>query len=133
MLEGLTQLSRVMRQELHPAPLNLGKLAEATVAKLRATSPARDVTSVISEGLLAAGDPDLLQRCVRHLIENAWKFTSTRAAARIEVGRSAADGEHPFFVRDNGAGFDMQYAIRLFQPLQRLRSDNDFPGSGGAR
>lgn len=130
MLEGLTQLSRIMRQELHRAPVNLGTFAAAAVAKLRAASPERDVTCVIGEELLATGDPDLLQSCVRHLIENAWKFTSARAAARIEVGRSERDSDRPFFVRDNGVGFDMQYAQRLFQPLQRLHADKDFPGSG---
>jgi light-regulated signal transduction histidine kinase (bacteriophytochrome) len=88
------------------------------------------VTCVIDEGLQAAGDPDLLRRVVRTLAENAWKFTSSRAAARIEVGRNRRDAERPFFVRDNGAGFDMQYAGRLFQPLQRLHSDKEFPGFG---
>lgn len=130
MLEGLTQLSRIMRQEFRRAPVDLGAFAVEAVAHLRAASPGRDVTCVIGEGLLAAGDPDLLRSCVRHLIENAWKFTSTREAARIEIGRSEGDSDRPFFVRDNGVGFDMQHATRLFQPLQRLHPDKEFPGSG---
>lgn len=130
MLESLTQLSRVMRQELRRAPVDLGAFAAEAVAHLRTASPGRDVTCVIGEGLLAVGDPDLLRFGVRCLIENAWKFTSSRTAARVEIGRNERDGDRPFFVRDNGVGFDMQHATRLFQPLQRLHSDKEFPGSG---
>lgn len=130
MLEGLTQLSRIVRQELHRAPVDLGAFAAETVAHLQAASPGRDVTCVIGEGLRAVGDPDLLRLGVRCLIENAWKFTSPRAAARVEIGRNEQDSDRPFFVRDNGVGFDMQHATRLFQPLQRVHSDREFPGSG---
>ncbi len=130
MLEGLTQLSRVTRHALHSASVDLGAVAAATIATLRAASPEREVICVIGEGLHVTGDPELLRSCMSHIVDNAWKFTSARAEARIEVGRRETNGERQFFVRDNGVGFDMHYANRLFQPLQRLHSDKDFPGSG---
>jgi len=79
---------------------------------------------------VAEGDPTLLRAVLDNLLGNAWKFTSKRDDARIEFGRSEQDGQTTFFVRDNGAGFDMEYAGRLFSPFQRLHAASDFAGTG---
>jgi light-regulated signal transduction histidine kinase (bacteriophytochrome) len=85
---------------------------------------------VIADGLVANGDPGLLRAMLENLLGNSWKFTRKHAVARIEVGATERNGERAYFVRDDGAGFDMAYADKLFRPFQRLHTMEDFEGTG---
>jgi light-regulated signal transduction histidine kinase (bacteriophytochrome) len=129
MLEGLLSLARIYRAEMHPVPLELGGVAGSIVDRLRAAEPARPVEVVIAEKLAAAADPTLLTAAFEALLQNAWKFTRGREPARIEVGVQPA-APPVYFVRDNGVGFDMRYAGKLFEPFQRLHSEKEFEGAG---
>jgi light-regulated signal transduction histidine kinase (bacteriophytochrome) len=97
---------------------------------MRAADPERKVDVSVGEGLTVFGDPRLLRILMTNLISNAWKFTSKEAAARVEIGAEIVDGDTRLFVRDNGVGFDMIYAHKLFGAFQRLHSQSDFPGVG---
>jgi len=130
MLEGLLSLARIYRAEMHPVPLELAGVARGIVDRLRAAEPARPVEVVIGENLAAEADPTLLSTALDALLQNAWKFTRNREPARIEVGAQAATTPRVYFVRDNGVGFDMRYAEKLFNPFQRLHSERDFEGAG---
>jgi light-regulated signal transduction histidine kinase (bacteriophytochrome) len=130
LIDGLLGLSRVGRAELRPANVDLTILANAVMGDLEEADSARAVTFIRPDELAARGDPRLLRVVLENLLGNAWKFTSRREAARIELGLSQA-GERPaYFVRDNGAGFDMAYSERLFGAFQRLHNPADFPGTG---
>jgi signal transduction histidine kinase len=129
LIDDLLRLSQVTRATLDTDVVDLTALAESVVAELRRTHPDRAVTVEIDEGLRARGDPRLLELALANLIGNAWKFTSRCAAPMIRFGRRAAD-EPAFFVRDNGAGFDMAHAEKLFAPFQRLHSTGEFEGTG---
>lgn len=131
LIEGMLKLSRVMKTDLRRAEVDLSAMAEDVARSLRDRDPARRVEFVVRPGLSVKGDEALLRAALTNLLENAWKFTSTRTRARVEVGRSGAEGDMPvFFVRDDGAGFDMRYASRLFGAFQRLHAQTDFPGLG---
>lgn len=132
LIDDLLDLSRASRVELSRQPVDVTQLAERVVAELRAAEPDREpaVEIAVERGLQAVGDPALVRLVLQNLIGNAWKFTAKREGARIDVGSTVADGERVFFVRDNGAGFDMRYREKLFVPFQRLRSFDDFAGSG---
>jgi len=130
LIDALLVLSRVTRSEMRREPVDLSALAQAVLAELRGSDPQRQVAVSVAEGLSASGDPRLLRAALGNLLGNAWKFTSRTAGARIEVGRLAAVEPPTFFVRDNGAGFDMAYAERLFSAFQRLHGPNEFAGSG---
>jgi light-regulated signal transduction histidine kinase (bacteriophytochrome) len=129
MLEGLLSLARIYRAEIHPVPLELTGIARGIVDRLRAAEPARQVEVAIAENLAADADPTLLSAALEALLQNAWKFTRRRGPARIEVGVQPA-ASPVYFVRDNGAGFDMRYADKLFKPFQRLHSEREFEGAG---
>jgi PAS domain S-box-containing protein len=126
-VEDLLKLSRVSRSEIRHHPIDLAPIAEEIVSGLRREEPARKVDVQIATNLPAHGDERLLRLVLDNLLRNAWKFTSKKSEARIDVGRME-DGA--LFVRDNGAGFDMTYSSRLFGVFQRLHSAADFPGSG---
>lgn len=129
MLDSLLTLGRLSRAPLSLETVDLGELAATTVTELQRSNPARQVTVAIEEGLAALCDRRLIGVALASLLGNAWKFTAKKPAARIEVGR--AGGPVPtFFVRDNGAGFDMKYAEKLFQPFQRLHTVDEFEGTG---
>jgi len=131
LIDGMLALSRVMKAELRPVPVDLSAVAEEVGRDVRATAPERSAEFVIHMGLRAMGDPALLRAVMTNLFENAWKFTAKRAKARIEFGqRGVESGRCVFFVRDNGAGFDMKYADKLFGVFQRLHRQEDFPGTG---
>jgi signal transduction histidine kinase len=130
LIDALLALSRVGRATLERAPVDLSVISRAIVAQLRASAPDRKVDFHAADDLVAEGDPTLLRAVMENLLGNAWKFTAKRDDARIELGRLEQDGHTTFFVRDNGAGFDMQYAGRLFAPFQRLHSASDFGGTG---
>lgn len=130
LIGGLLGLSRVTRAELHPVPLDLSALAEVVAAELQLAEPAREVEFVIAPELLAQADPPLLRIALGHLFGNALKFTRRHPAARIEFGAEGCAGERVYFVRDDGAGFDMAYAGKLFTPFQRLHRADEFEGAG---
>jgi signal transduction histidine kinase len=129
LIDDLLELARISRTAMSTDTVDLSGLAAEVVADLRRAHGDRTVDVEIAEGLLARGDRRLLQVVLVNLIGNAWKFTSRSARARIEFGRHPGD-EPTFFVRDNGAGFDMQYASRLFGAFQRLHSSREFEGTG---
>jgi PAS domain S-box-containing protein len=130
MIDDLLNLSRTTRLELRRQPVDLAEIAADVLAELRETSPDRQIEVVVQPDLAATGDAHLLRLTLMNLIGNAWKFTGKVAAARVEIGRGEDDGELAFFVRDNGAGFDMAHVHKLFDPFNRLHSRSDFDGSG---
>jgi len=131
LIDDLLNLSRVTRVEMQRGPVDLSRLARRIFEDLRKTEPARRAELVVAEGLVGAGDERLLTVVLRNLIDNAWKFTSRRDKTRIEFGTTARGGKGAaYFVRDNGTGFDMAYAGKLFQPFQRLHGMREFPGTG---
>jgi signal transduction histidine kinase len=138
MIDDILQLSRTTRVEIVREPVDLSALAEQLIAQFREADPQRSVTAVIAPAIVADTDPRLIQRVLANLLDNAWKFTRRRDHARIEFGvlteEEAADAGHPgarvFFVRDNGEGFDMAHAGKLFGLFQRLHPMDQFPGTG---
>ncbi|MDT8287063.1 MAG: ATP-binding protein [Elusimicrobiales bacterium] len=129
-IDSLLKLSRLMRQSLTRVPLDLTAMAEETASHLREAEPERAVSFSAAPGLAAFGDRTLIGEVLENLIGNAWKFTRRTAEAKVEFGSADKDGGTAFFVRDNGAGFDMEYAGNLFRPFQRLHATSDFPGTG---
>jgi PAS domain S-box-containing protein len=129
LIDDLLKLSRVNRSELRWQTVNLTELARAITAELQKSEPQRSAEFIIAPNLLTHGDERLLRLALDNLLQNAWKFTSHQSRARIEFA-CAADPQTAFFVRDNGAGFDMAYADRLFGVFQRLHSASEFPGTG---
>jgi len=131
LIDDLMALSKVGRAEMSRERVDLSDVAEQVVAELRRQQPARQIAVTIAPGLQATADPPLVRLALQNLIENAWKFTSRRDGSAIEIGQ-ARDGElgPAFFVRDNGAGFDPDYAHKLFGPFQRLHAVSEFPGTG---
>lgn len=131
LIEGLLTLSRLSRDEMRVEEVDLGAIASSVLAELARTEPQRVVETSIAPGLIARGDPRLLRIVLENLLANAWKFTGAKPKARIEVGvEGPPDGEREFFVRDDGAGFDMAYAEKLFRPFERLHGQAEFPGTG---
>lgn len=131
LIDALLKLSRVMRTEMSVERVYLSGLARAVAFDLKKSQPERDAEFIIHENLAVDGDPVLLKTVIENLLGNAWKFTSKKDMARIEFGSSGEeDGKRVFFVRDNGAGFEMKYAEKLFSPFQRLHGEAEFPGTG---
>ena len=122
--------SRVSRADLASERVNLSEVAREVITQLRTADPARTVECVVADGLVASGDPQLFRVLMENLLGNAWKFASKREVARIEVGRVQDEGASAFFVRDNGAGFDMTYAQKLFAPFQRMHKAAEYAGTG---
>jgi len=128
--DGLQTLFRLTSGEVHREPLDITALAKDIVAGTRASAKKRDVKVEIARAMTASGDKRLVRILLTNLLSNAWKFTSVKSSARIEVGTEMVEGESRIFVRDNGVGFDMIYAHRLFGAFQRLHSQSEFPGAG---
>ena len=130
LIDDLRSLSRIARSDMERESVDLSRLARTITAELRCTQPDRQVTIDIASELLAQGDGRLLRVALENLLGNAWKFTSKQPHARIEVGVSESYGRPAYYIRDNGAGFDMTYVGRLFSPFNRLHSAADFTGTG---
>lgn len=130
MIDAMLSLSRLSTQPLQRQPVNLSQLAGFIADDLRRQSPERQVRVHIAPDLLVQGDPTLLRMVLDNLLGNAWKYTARAAEPQIWFGRDADREGNAFVVRDNGAGFDMRFADRLFGVFQRLHSANDFPGTG---
>jgi PAS domain S-box-containing protein len=130
LIDDLLHLSRATRVELRRERADISALARELIAELRAAGQDREVDVSISDALVASGDPDLIRLVLQNLLGNAWKFSANRPGAVISVTARQQDGVDVFVVRDNGAGFDMRYADKLFSPFQRLHSSNDFEGTG---
>jgi signal transduction histidine kinase len=151
LINDLLNLSRITRSELNRRSVNLDCLAREITAELQTLDPQRQAEFVIAEPLTVRGDAHLLQIALQNLLENAWKFSGMREKAIIEVGQmtvadfklhnenwdsslSQSDISNPrsiiYYVRDNGVGFDMDHAAKLFAPFQRLHAMNEFPGTG---
>jgi signal transduction histidine kinase len=130
LIDDLLALSRITRGELAKAQVDMTGIAREIADELKLQDSGRRVEFRIREGLTALGDPRLLRVMLQNLLGNAWKFTGKLDRALIELGEEPADGATAFFVRDNGVGFDMRYADKLFAPFQRLHSEAEFPGTG---
>ncbi len=130
LISDLLNLSRVTRSEMRRQAVDLSRLARTVVRELRRDEPDRTVECTIAEGLTVTADSNLMRVVLENLLGNAWKFTRGRQPARVEFGATSQDGRTAFFVRDNGAGFDMAYAGKLFGAFQRLHSETEFPGTG---
>jgi signal transduction histidine kinase len=130
LIDDLLQLSRVSRAEMRRERVDLSALAREVAEELKRSEPRRDVTFDIAQGLEAQGDAQLLRVALENLLGNAWKFTSRRPTARIELFAQCREGHLQYTVRDNGVGFNMAYAAKLFSPFQRLHKAADFPGTG---
>jgi len=130
MIDAMLSLARLSSQPLARQPVNLTQLAGFIVEDLQRMTPSREVEVQIEPGLQVTGDPTLLRQVLENLLANAWKYSGKREQARIGLRSLAQDGQRVFEVSDNGAGFDMRSADRLFGLFQRLHSANDFPGTG---
>ena len=130
LIDGLLSLSRTTRTEMRPTAVDLTALAHATAGELQKSEPARAVEFAIAPRLRVNADANLLRILLQNLLGNAWKFTHKHARARIEVGAQEHDGKTAYFVRDDGAGFDMAYADKLFGAFQRLHDQTEFEGTG---
>ena len=131
LIDDLLQLSRISRAEMKLEQVDLSAEAQAIAAELRTGEPERQAAFTIQPGVIADADRSLIRAVLQNLLENAWKFTSRRGEASIEFGTEPAEGDATCcYVRDNGAGFNQDYADKLFQPFERLHSAEEFPGSG---
>jgi PAS domain S-box-containing protein len=130
LIDDILSLSRVSRSEMRKERINLTEIANTIASELRNTSPNRDVEIVIAEGVYANGDQRLLRLVLENLLINAWKFTSKQPRSNIEFGITTINEQEAYYVRDNGAGFDMAFAKKLFGAFQRLHPEKEFPGTG---
>src|SRR5213594_58940 len=130
LIDDLLKLARVTRAEMRTEAVDLSGMAQDIAAELQRTTPARQVEFAIAPGLGARGDPRLLRVALDNLLRNSWKYTAKQAQPRIEFASIQVNGTRAFMVRDNGAGFDMKYADKLFGVFQRLHSASEFEGTG---
>jgi signal transduction histidine kinase len=130
LIEELLHLSRLSRAEMHYQTVDLTAMANEIIEEHRQREPERKVHAVVWDGITAKGDPQLIRVAMVNLLSNAWKFTGRTENPTIEVGMLEEDGRSVYFVRDNGAGFDMAYSDKLFGVFQRLHGQNEFPGTG---
>jgi PAS domain S-box-containing protein len=130
LIDDMLILSRVTRSEMRRGAVDLSALARMITSELQKAQPERQVEFVIAEGLTVNGDAVLLRAVLDNLLSNAWKFTGKQTTARIELGVTQHEGKRAYFVRDDGAGFDMTYVGKLFAPFQRLHATSEFAGTG---
>jgi PAS domain S-box-containing protein len=130
LIDDMLRLSRIMREEMALETVDLSMLTRSVMDEMRKGEPKRQAEFVVMDGLITCGDPHLLRAMLENLIGNAWKFTARHETARIEFGLTTTGDKPTYYVRDNGAGFDMAYADKLFVPFQRLHAYNEFAGTG---
>ncbi|MEO8090531.1 MAG: response regulator [Gemmatimonadales bacterium] len=130
LIDDVLYLSRVTQADLREQDVDLSAVATLILSRLQEGEPARKVEIKVRPGVVVTGDGQLLRIALQNLLENAWKFTGKQPDSRVEFGVTQASGEPTYYVRDNGAGFDMTYVDRLFGPFQRLHPQGEFPGSG---
>ncbi|MBS4052413.1 MAG: PAS domain S-box protein [Methylomonas sp.] len=130
LIDDLLKLSRITRAILKHAPVDLSSLADTVLRQLREANPEHQVETRIEPGMRVNGDPGLLKIALENLLGNAWKYSAKQANPRIECGSLAQNGETVYYIGDNGAGFDMHYADKLFRPFQRLHHRDQFEGTG---
>lgn len=130
LIDAVLNLSRISRSGMVLSPVDLTALAREVAAELKKAEPDRQVYFKIQEKLVVTADSALMRIVLDNLLGNAWKYTSKKPKALIEFGKTEKNGKVVFFVRDNGVGFDMEYAKKLFTPFQRLHSQAEFPGTG---
>ncbi|MDZ7654957.1 MAG: MASE3 domain-containing protein [Sulfurimicrobium sp.] len=130
LIDDMLYLSRVTRSEMHMEAVDLSRMAGQVAESLRDAAPERGVELAIEEGIVVQADAKLMRIVLENLLGNAWKFTGKQPQARIEFGVAVQSGINVIFVRDNGAGFNMEYAHKLFAPFQRLHGVSDFEGTG---
>ncbi len=130
LIDGMLKLSRLTRSEIHREKVDMSALAEEIATRLQEAQPERQAKFIIGRGLGVRGDRQLLRVLLENLLGNAWKFTGKCQQAKIEFGATRNGGKKAYFVRDNGAGFDMAYADKLFGAFQRLHDTTEFPGTG---
>ena len=130
LIEDLLKLSRITKTDMDIVPVNLTRIAQAIIDELQKTHPQRIVNIKIAGSMEDSGDPRLIRIVLENLLGNAWKFTGKKTMAEIEFGSTTKDNKKVYFIRDNGAGFDMEYAERIFAPFQRLHSVEEYPGTG---
>lgn len=130
LIDDLLNLSRVSRVEIKLDQVDITSIAKEILAELKLSEPEREVVCEIEEGLKAKADVALIRIVLENLLSNAWKYTARRDGARIEFAVQEMNGRRIFRVRDNGAGFDMTYADKLFAPFQRLHRADEFEGNG---
>jgi len=130
LIDDLLKLSKVTRAELYRERVDLSEMARSVALELSRREPGRRAEVHIADGAVIEADPRLLRIVIENLMDNAFKFTSKRVDARIEFGTREDGGRTVYFVRDNGVGFDMAYAGKLFEAFQRLHSTVEFPGTG---
>lgn len=130
LIDDLLNLSRVSRHKLQVSTVNLSKMAREIADELSATAPDRVAEFIIADGLATRGDAHLLSIALDNLLGNSWKYSARKEVAVIEFGTTAYEGESVYFVRDNGAGFDMEYSGNLFNAFQRLHKADEFEGTG---
>jgi light-regulated signal transduction histidine kinase (bacteriophytochrome) len=130
LIDDLMKLSKISRAALQKEMINLTELARAVVTDLQNREPSREVAVEIPDGIYARGDAALIIIVLTNLLGNEWKYSSKQSAAHIEFGNTTKGKETVFYIRDNGAGFDMAHAGKLFVPFQRLHRDSEFEGTG---
>jgi PAS domain S-box-containing protein len=130
LIDALLSLARVTRTDLKPQRVDLSAVVHASASQLAASETQRQVEVVIQDDLWADVDPQLARAVMDNLLGNAWKFTSKVPSARVEFGHTVHNGIQAYYIRDNGAGFDMAFAANLFAPFHRLHTVSEFPGTG---
>ena len=130
LIDDMLRLSQITRADMTVANVNLSEIAQSISTKIKNNFPKRKIKFTITPGLTVKADKNLLSIALENLFENAVKFTGKVPRAIIEFGITEKDGQKAYFVRDNGVGFDMTYANKLFKPFQRLHTVAEFPGNG---
>jgi light-regulated signal transduction histidine kinase (bacteriophytochrome) len=130
LIDDLLNLSRIGRSELTARTINLSQIATEAAAAVRERHPTREVQLEVTPGMEVSADPRLVRIALENLLSNAWKYTARNPRAHVCVGTQQGESGPVYFVRDNGVGFDMKYADKLFVPFQRLHPEAEFPGSG---
>jgi len=130
LIDDLLKLSKVSRMEIYHEPIELSTLVNDCLKELQAREPRQNLELVVTPGLVVEGDTALLRIVLENLIDNAWKYTRQQEKARIEFGLTEQSGQSAYYIRDNGAGFDMKHADKLFTAFQRLHSEQEFAGTG---